>query len=489
MKKIFLVFILMFLLNINVYAETADEVFDKLLTNGVLEISAIKPETLPEEDFYINSYIIKTLGSQYAGSMSCNEDLSKCNLNVFKWNEFGTADDIDTREVKVVWKENDLEAEKIVDDIIKKIDDKRAGAERYYFDVTDLNVINYHYNSSKASYDALNNAINFSTELKELVGSGNIFYLLDNRAGDGAPFVSIGFGGFTLYYDNVIYGLISDLGTRIYNVLYVPDNTENTSDAYIAAVQKRIDEYLGKNKAKVEVGGKLEDYEYCGSLVDDFSHLGDESKMGDYYYKITMGNSTYDFIIIRDSSKMQIPTHSTTDIKTNITISSDSSEVPLDTMIKANVIDKNHDDYKKIVEKLKVNDVQIYDLKLFSNITQDYISKLLNGNFMVTVPIDEKLRDKVLYAYYIDEKNDVVEKYPIKITGNYGTFETKHFSVYTIAEDIDALEKEESSETLGETNIPNVPKTFDGLQKYTMLVFLSVIGVIVVYNELKKQNR
>jgi len=485
MKRIFLIITLMFVFTLNVYAETADEVFDKLLTNGVLEISAIKPETLSEEDFYINSYIIKTLGSQYAGSISCNEDLSVCDLNVFKWNEFGTSEDIDTREVKVVWKENDLEAEKIVDDIIKKIDDKRVGAERYYFDVTDLNVINYHYNSSKATYDVLNNAINFSTELKELVGSGNIFYLLDNRAGDEEPFVSTGFGGFTLYYDDVIYGLVEPLGTKVYNILYVPDNTENTSDAYIAAVQKRIDEYLGSNKVKVEVGGKLEDYVFWDSPVDDFSHLGDESKMGDYYYKITMGNSTYDFVIIRDSSKMQNPTHSTTDIKTNISISSDSSEVPLDTMIKASVIDENHNDYKKIVEKLKVTDAQIYDLKLFSNMTQDYISKLTNGNFKVTVPIDEKLRDKVLYAYYIDENTGNIEKYHIEPNGNYGTFETKHFSVYTIAENLDVKADDLSTET----NVPDVPKTFDDLHRSIIVVCISVLGFVILSREFKKQNR
>ena len=44
-----------------------------------------------------------------------------------------------------------------------------------------------------------------------------------------------------------------------YNILYVPSDTEKTPEAYVAAAQKRVDDYLGTDSGvKISYTGELD---------------------------------------------------------------------------------------------------------------------------------------------------------------------------------------------------------------------------------------
>ena len=86
----------------------------------------------------------------------------------------------------------------------------------------------------------------------------------------------------------------------------------------------------------------------------------------------------------------------------------------------------------------------MFDISLFSNSVNKYISKLENGSFEVRIPINEKFKDKNLVVYYVDDIGKVTE-YPVEISNNEAIFKTNHFSIYTLAE---FTEKESTEEGL-----------------------------------------
>ncbi len=150
-------------------------------------------------------------------------------------------------------------------------------------------------------------------------------------------------------------------------------------------------------------------------------------------------------MVIKDSSKV-IDTDlevKTRDAKSGVMISNTGkmNVIPLDTLIQVSKLTSG-DDYDKVVSALEkvVNkdNIDMFDLKLFSNAAANYITKLDDGTFEVRIPLSDKLKDKAsLIAYYVDDNNEVKE-YEVKIEVvdgvKYGVFTTDHFSVYTLAE-------------------------------------------------------
>ena len=147
----------------------------------------------------------------------------------------------------------------------------------------------------------------------------------------------------------------------------------------------------------------------------------------------------------------------------------DSSSVPLDTSLKINEIKKDTSEYKKIVSKLGLEEALIYDLKLYSSSTGDYIKKLDDGLFEVSIPIPENLKGKDLVAYYIKD-DGTKEEYKIEIKNGKAIFKTNHFSIYTIGEEVD------------------VPLTYDGITMYIVLGLLSILGLVITAISLKTKK-
>ena len=204
----------------------------------------------------------------------------------------------------------------------------------------------------------------------------------------------------------------------------------------IVDTQERIDNYVGKEKAIVSDCGTTADWK---NSIDpnDYSWLEADGLLGtldkaadNHVYKLTVGTEEHYFVIGKDSTKMYEPKYKTSDVLTNISISSNSGTLSLDTTIKAKKITSG-EEYNRILKILNVTDNEMFDLKLFSSGLNKNITKLDDGTFEVRIPVTEKLKGKKLVAYYVDGNNKT--EYPVTIDGDYAVFTTDHFSIYTLA--------------------------------------------------------
>ena len=314
----------------------------------------------------------------------------------------------------------DKNIKKEIDDIIKKIPNGKNS-----FLIKDLELINYWVNKGQINY--------YSSELMSYLAYKN--FEITFGAGDDSYVTTKMFGVANFKYDGTIYYINPQMEIGGEHVIYVPTNTENSN--LIKAVQERIDNYVGKGKAIVSDCGTTTDWknsidpnEYSWLEADGL--LGTLDKTADnHVYKLTVGTEEHYFVIGKDSTKMYEPTYKTSDILTDISISTDSGTLSLDTTIKVKKITSG-EEYNKILKFLNVTDNEMFDLKLFSSGLNKNITKLDDGTFEVRIPVTEKLKGKKLIAYYIDGNNKT--EYPVTIDGNYAVFTTNHFSIYTLAE-------------------------------------------------------
>lgn len=337
----------------------------------------------------------------------------------------------------------------------------------------DLETINYRYNEILygSSIEMGNSMVNYSSEFKKKIKNNNLTAKLDTRAGWAGPFYGGAFGFLNLEYNGIVYGTVEVFGFRLANIIYVPDNTKDTREAYIEAALKRIKDYLPKS-AKVELTYK----DLIANINEDeldftIDELVDVSKTLGEYYNLKLNGEDLDFFIVKDSSKIKKPEFNTEDIETNIIIKTDNSEVPLDTKIMAEILGKDTKEYKELMKQLNAKNGMTLDLKLFSESIKKYISKLSDGNFKVYVPIPENLRGKNISAYYIKD-DGTIEEHKITVEGDYFVFDTTHFSMYTLAE------KEE---------IKN-PQTYDGIMSSIMFTVVSICGIVLILTTYKKEQ-
>lgn len=216
---------------------------------------------------------------------------------------------------------------------------------------------------------------------------------------------------------------------------------------------------------------------------------------------IKVGSKEEKFYIFikRDSSKMVTPTYKTADITTNIEISSNSSAIPLDTSIRANEITSGTE-YERIIKLLDVKENAMFDLKLYSNSLEDYITKLDDGTFEVRIPVPDNLKGKNLVAYYTSSDGKT-EEYKVEVKDGYAIFKTKHFSIYTLAES--EVENGNNNENNGNTEINDNnnentetnntsnsknPRTGDNILVFVGMLTIAIIGIVVT-NVLKKKHK
>jgi len=530
-----------------VYIKEKSEEFQQLLNDeGKLVFKSSKPENI--HDF--GNFFDMLFDSQNTG-MSIgyvSNDLSSMDLTI----NYGKINQ-ETHTVEIVYNYDPVVKEKLQGFINNFPEDIE------FFNVKDLELINYWINNvqNDNSKDETEHLDEYSGELKAAVNNNNIKYYVDNRMGDDGPFFveRVGVAAFT--FNDILYYADSNLGTRAEYVIYVPNETGNTKEELIAAAQKRINEYLGKEGiATVSYTGTVYDawirgmYDICKWMwVEDEPNMTFEefvARKDEFLYgncedilgvegvaetddafavtiKVANKEKSFSIIIKKDSSKMITPTYATTDMTTNIKISSESSLIPLDTNIEAEKLTSGTD-YEKIIGILDVEENVMFDLKLYSDSLKDYITELEKGKFEVRIPLPESLKEKTtLVAYYVDKNNNIKE-YPIEeIEDGYAIFETDHFSIYTIAEiktiiednkeDDNNKENTNTDSTTGnantdnnkentntdnnivDTNIQskeegniNTPKTGDNILLYVGMLLISVIGIVVT-SKISKCNK
>ena len=382
------------------------------------------------------------------------------------------------------------------------------------FKVTDMELVSYWLNNQEENENSL--AL-YSGELKRLLDYKNIQLFIDNRAGGSNPFITQSSGFASFRNAGITYKIFPTLSAYAEHIIYIDESVGNTEEEIVEAVQKRIDNYFGKDKVTIFFGGdsvyqyfidnfdsKINFYEFqiseynrlkndyetncennvslnpifnCNYLKSEMDRLNVEITNNNYQdelakekdYKAAFilewnkpqGSYTFlkqavnnwfltaeidfggkgffaDFIVVKDSSKMVQPIIRTADASTNVEISS-TAALPLDTVIQVKELNSGQE-YEKIVKLLNLTDNLTFDLKLYSNTQDKYITKLDSGEFEVKIPIPENFKGKDLVVYYVDENNNK-EPYTVQIENGYAIFKTTHFSIYTLGYKEDDISK------------------------------------------------
>lgn len=448
----------------NVHAEEMSGVFKDVFPEGKLEIRSIAPKDKAEAWSILYEDNIMKYDGFYLLDATCNETFTVCEVC---YNCFGPEPDPDpeTHEINFEYT-YDTKIKELVDSYFNKIP-----VGKNLFAVKDLEIINYWVNDGV-------NMINYSGELKSYINNKN--FNIDIRAGGGSEFTDSGVGIAKATYDETTYYINNNMGFTLQQAIYVPDDTELDKDKLMEAAQARIDNYVGSEKVTLEYGGLVEEWlenveeQYSEWYQEQYNNeKGDlyflQSAAGGHYYKAVVGEREYFIVIIRSTKDMVNPKYISSDVASDITISSDNGIIPLDTLISANKLTKGIE-FEKINKILNLANSEMFDLKLYSNSLEDYFTKLENGTFEVKIPISEKFKDKKLIAYYVDDGGKKTE-YDVKVENGMAKFNTNHFSIYTLAE-----------------NTLDNPQTIDNVGIYITLTSISIIGLIGSSLYLKKQQ-
>ncbi len=202
------------------------------------------------------------------------------------------------------------------------------------------------------------------------------------------------------------------------------------------------------------VDAKDRELMYKQNTINEYNTAGGENNFlkkaaGDYYFTMTINENMYNFIIVKDSDKMLTPEYKSLDVTTGVSVDSKDTSIPLDTLINVETV-LSGEKYEEIKDILDVDESFSYDIKLFSNSRDNYVTKLPDGEFKVSIPISEEYYTKDLMVYFVDE-NKEIHDYDVVIDKEEGCayFKTNHFSIYTLAVLGDALD---DSATGGDTS-------------------------------------
>lgn len=456
---------------VKVYSQEILNLLEEIAPNGVWTVNSYKPTNPMEGQSLLTALLKEAVGSNVEEVYAWYDERPE--VGTMQLGESGSGNDI-TKEVRIVYNEPSTNSNKVVNEFLTKmkklnlndIDEKTA------YRVEDLYLINYLYNAKNGIDGSM--ALNFSKELIEAANGSNIYFRFYGGfgGGDSEGLYTYEGGQAAVFYQKTAYATIN-AGVNLNHVLYIPKDTANTTDAYIKAAMKRIEDYLGTTKRiKIEVGNSFESLNYYDEYAErvitwNENEFIDEETSGSNYYNVTINGRTYKFAICKkDVDELKNPEYLASDIISNIVIKSNSSELPLDTAI--SVKNVNDDNIEKI---LGTNTYAAYDISLYSNAKEVNITKLKNGKFVVSIPVPEILKDKEITVYYINSKGEK-EEHVASVKDGIASFETDHFSTYILTE----------------KNLEKNPETFDGIKTNILIGIISFIGLLITTLYLRKQT-
>ena len=462
---------------------TPEDAIKKLVPDGKnIVLKMFRPKTWSVESMFLAQQLMDSMyGDNIDGCVyHCyldEDDVNKMRIDIFsvdyeEENEVVTSGYKKTYDVHVIYDEPDRKYEKTIKNYsnkLKKFDVSENDVDiNKYLLLDDLSLINYYVANKEIKMPL---AAKYTKEVNTITEGSNISFHMQDRLGSGGELYRYGAGTVAIAYNEYFYDLIDAIvGVYISNVIYIPQNTPNNKEAYITAAQERIDSYLGKtSKVKISYGGTLDSIGEGANFGEDITY---KTRSDNNYYNVTINNKTYKFYIKKaNKNKLTEPVYSGKNLATNIKVSTNNASVPLDTNVEAKQVTNS-----KLKNIIGTSNYESYDIKLKSESNVSKIEKLGNGSFKVSIPIDQKLNGKNLVVYYVDSNNKVTE-HAVTINNNYATFETDHFSVYTLAEKpVKTVEKDISPET----------GTVDLAYLIMALAILSMTGTIILN---KKENK
>lgn len=393
-----------------------------------------------------------------------------------------TLNNVESHTVSIDYAQGNPEHKAIVDDVIA-----RFGYNSFSLD--DLEYINTFYYRDPNYYGVINyNSQSVNELLTEKIANKHISYYFAGGGGMGDMFMESEGRGVLLYYDGIAYGETrygSGVEVNMHHVIYVPNETADTTDAFVAAAQKRIDDYLGKDSGvTISLVGELSD-----DPASYFEQGYDLTGFDGNYYRISYMDKTEEVLILKNSSKIQSSTFNANDASSNVNVSSDNANYPTDTVVSADTVNENSNKYKELLKKLGLTIAQVIDISLYSP-TIGNINDFAGVDFNVTVPIDwSKFKGRNLFAYYVADDGSI-EEHPITIDDFLAKFKTNHFSTYVISEKIDSsIIDSGGSSASGEGSSAsngNNPKTFDDVMIWVAACAICAIGLASASLYLKK---
>lgn len=434
--------------------------FNKLFSNDKIQFNAVYKN---DQDYITRLSMAYLMGKTQSWSYLTNYNNGKAQLFL---------NDLESHTMNVEFVNGNQEHQNIIDKAIQTIDSANLKVnlvdlefinDFYYNDETEFFSKNY---NSKQLYDSFYNVIN----------DKHISYFYVPEGGGGDYFAGGMSGKLVLFYDGIAYGSTNNyIETNMYHVIYIPNDTPDTIDDYIKAAQKRIDDYLGKDS------GVTVNYSRTVNPDElDYVDLNLEGHDGNSYH-INFKDKQAEFLIIKDSSKMQKSTFTAVDVNNNVTVSSNNATYPTNTIVSSEKMDKNEKEYKQILEKLGITDAEVFDINLYSTLLGN-IKDFKGINFNVNVPLtNSDLNSGDLYAYYIDD-NGKIEEHPITINDFMASFDTTHFSTYIISKKI----SDDKLQGITNGNEEN-PGTYDDITLWITLGVISLGGIVITAFYKKKE--
>ncbi len=351
--------------------------------------------------------------------------------------------------VKLTW-DYDAEIAKIAQ---KAVDEGLLNNNE--FEATDTELLNYiMYGGSLANYTS-----SFKNQLSNL----NFVSSIDQRGGAFEPFNTAEIGFYRAEYNGTLYAIKDFIEINAPHIIYVPDDATDK----VKAVKARLKDLFGNDASMIEVE---ESTETINELLisegeDSVGEIGNNT-----FVILTVNNPDspmsgrmYNFAVFKDSSKINNTIDfKSSDLLTNVSVETAES-IPLDTIVGVTQI-ASGETYDKIIGILDVEEGEMFDISLTSISQKKSITKLANGKFLVRIPIPEKYNGKSLIVYYVDESN-IVTPYEVTAKDGYASFETDHFSTYTLTIDKNAKE-------------PVNPPTGDKVFIYIILLGVSTVGLV-----------
>lgn len=432
-------------------ADEADKIkafLEGIVKNGKIKLDTVDPATTGAKkelyDSLVTAAFIKQydLGKYEAMVMPKMGDESAYIYMYYVNEETNTRADY-SMEVEIEFAELSDELKEQASELKNKLKYTWEDFEKYsnLFVIEDLDSINYYYNISKTKNEFLAYVTmpNYSTKIHALTDNYGYDFMFDPRAGGGASsYYEPVIGPINILYNGTVIENIDPIGFSLTNVLYIPSDTSNSTEAFITAAKKRISEYLKDADITIEAStpiAELNEQEYMWDGEGELKSIIDLDKTSGTAYIIKINGKAYPYFIVADSSKMVKPTSITVDKATKVRVETDVAIVPLDTRTNVTHLAPNSEEYKRVAKHVSIINGLAYDINLYSTSLGMKIDKLQNGTFKVYIPLPNEYKLKKLFATYVNE-NGKVEFHEVKYENGYGVFTTDHFSVYAITEEV-----------------------------------------------------
>ena len=419
----------------------------------------------------VTSYIYKNynLPKEVSSFAECQSNNNTCDVCIYLSNK---PDErlTETYNIKLVEKYDES-----VENTIKKHTENLKKS----YQIDDMGYINQliHYNEIEKFFGLEQGNIDLFKlypEIKKHIESNpNIEYIPVFGAG-GWSNLNLGAGGVLFAYLNgIAVGMSDNFSYSTYRIVNISDKTENNTEAYINEALKRIKEYVNDDTYNINITYDNEATELnCGDS---------DCEIGNYktkIYKITINNKEYTLGISptneKNIKKLKIESK---DYQNDISVTTESSDVPLDTSVKSKDLTAQYKGFLKA-----------YNIDLYSGLKDEYITKIKDG-IIVRIPLPNKYDKNKLDIYHINEDGKKGEKYQAvveEINGKkYAVFTTNHFSIYAIAED---LEEPKNTITIPNNVIEN-PQTFDNILNSILIGIVSFIALCGTIYFLLRNNK